>query len=60
MSLTMSVALALTAAGGSVSLTTDSGASIADQFAGSNVAFMAGIGAVILGGLGVLLVTILS
>ena len=60
MSLTMSVALALTAAGGSLSLTTASGVSMTNQFAGSNVAFMVGIGAVTIGGLGVLLTVILN
>lgn len=60
MSLTMSVALALTAAGGSLSLTKASGASMASKFAGSSVAFMVGISAVTIGGLGVLLTVVLN
>lgn len=55
MSLTMSVALALAAAGGALTLATDSGAPISEQLAGWNLAFVGGIGAVALGGSGALL-----
>ncbi|AIQ88160.1 hypothetical protein A3862_29495 [Methylobacterium sp. XJLW] len=50
MSLMMSVALAVAAAGGALSLVMDSGASVSEQIAGSNLAFFGGIGAVALGG----------
>lgn len=55
MSTMMSVALVLAAAGGALSITTYAGAPVSDRFAGWDVAFMGGIGAVALGGLGVLL-----
>ena len=52
MSLVMSVALSLAAAGGALTLATDSGAPVSEQLASWNLAFVGGLGAVVLGGSG--------